>query len=199
MTLTEDLAAKAVDALVEFDQRRTFEEARAALREAGMYQARAALQLAVEDIAQAQTDVVDTTQREKQARDALDQAMAEAEWELDGRFVSEGNKVFLVETCQELHDPADDAAPCAACGGTCKVRRQMTADERRQWKQIEARKNPTVHDALARLADAERSVLETKHNLALAERAFSAKKHDLDAAIACVGILAASITKGPHQ
>jgi hypothetical protein len=205
VTLTEELAAKAVDALVEFDQRRTFEEARAALREAGMYQARAALWTAVEDIAQAQTDVVQWTQMEKQARDGLDQATAQAEWDLDGRFVSEGNKTFLVEPCAACGgagyqvEAGDGHVDCDACAATGKVRRQMTADDRRQWKQLEARKNAAVRDALALVADAERGVLETKHNLALAERAFSAKKHDLDAAIACVGILAASITKGPHQ
>lgn len=72
----------------------------------------------------------------------------------------------------------------------------MTADQRKQWKQLEALKQPAV----AASQKAHRAALfdldACKDAAVMAEKSFSASRADLDAAIATVQTLAASITRG---
>lgn len=170
----EELAYHADAALAALTQRRTFEEARAALNEAGMLRARQRLVDALATIEAAQAKVRAAQELAALRKTALDQALAEAEWELDGRFVSEGNKTFLVV--------GDE-------------RKQMTADERKTWKQTEARKLGTVVHAAATHAGAESNLNASRDALTHAELAFRAARADLDAAIATVSLFAQSLKK----
>lgn len=174
MSLTEELSERAIVALGDLAQQRTFEEARAALNEAGIVAARRRVFDGLDRIEAAQARVRAARQLEQLRAEAVDQAMAAAEWGLDSRFVKEGAKTFLVD--------GDE-------------RRAMTADERKQWKQAEARKDPAVVDARALYAGAELELATCKDELVVAEKAFSAARGDLDAAIATVTTLAASIKK----
>lgn len=85
----EDLGDACAAAIEELARRRTFEEARAALNEAGMLKARARLWDALDTIEQRQVLVREQQAVVQQTGAALDQAIAEAEWELDARFVKE--------------------------------------------------------------------------------------------------------------
>lgn len=178
----EDMAEKAQQLADRFVARRTFDEARAALNEAGMNRARQRLVDALGNIAIQQGLVREQAEVVGQLRDAYDQALFAAEWALDARFVAEGNKVFLVT---QLRDGVDE-------------RRPMTADERARWKTVEARQDPGVVAAGRALRDAESAYAATKDAVGVAEKAFSAARADLDAAIATVGILAASIKGEPR-
>lgn len=170
----EELAEKAEDLARAFSARRTFEEARAALNEAGMLRARHRVDDTLDAIPVAQAKVRGAAEGVAQQRANFEQVLLEAEWELDSRFVVEGNKTFLVD--------GDD-------------RRQMTADERKTWKQAEARKHKSVRISADALRAAEQNLAEAKDALSFAELAFRAARADLDAAISTVGVLAASIRK----
>lgn len=177
LTPTEELAARAVIAIGEVAQQRTFEEARAALNEAGIVAARKRVFDALDRIEAAQARVRAARQLEQLRADEVDQAMAAAEWGLDDRFMKEGAKTYL-------------KAPWAG-----DERRQVSADERRAWITAEARKDPTVVDARALHAGAELELATCRDELVVADKHFSACKHDLEAAIATVTTLAASIKK----
>lgn len=174
LTTTEELADAAHALAATFTERRTFEEARAALNEAGMNRARQRLFDTLANIEAAQTAVRSRQEPAVRAKENVDQSVTEAEWELDARFVQEGNKTFLVD--------GDERKP-------------MTADERKAWKQTEARKLDSVLRAIAAQRDADRSLVEARDTLALAELAFRAARADLDAAIATVQTLATGIRK----
>lgn len=172
MKSAEDMAERAHEIADRFTARRTFEEARAALNEAGMNRARQRLHDALGEIAKAQTAVREANDVRQRADDALVQADAEAMWELDSRFVVEGNKTYLVD--------GDE-------------RRSMTADERAKWKSLQAQKSLPVIAASDASRAANRAVDSARDALALAERAFSAARADLDAAITTARILANSL------
>lgn len=146
----------------------------ALIRESQINEARAALVDALDRLEAAQADKRGAAAAAGQAVEEEKNALLEAEWVLDGRFRTEGNKTLLV---------GDD--------GSTKA---MTADERKAWKQAEARKQPNVVDAAAaarKLQDAEQVATDA---LILAERRFTACKHALDAAVAHLNFLAATVT-----
>lgn len=183
MTMTtEELAEQADDLARKFVERRTFDEARAALNEAGMNKARQRLHDALKTIEQTQATLRSVQDAAQQMKARVDQALAEAEWELDARFYIAGNKTFLVL------NPADGTE-------LPENLKAMTADERAKWKQTEARKQTTVLDALAAQREADRLVAEGRDALTVAELAFRAARADLDAAIATVQILGQSLKK----
>lgn len=175
MSVTEDLAEQAHELAAKFTERRTFEEARAALNEAGMLRARQRLADALAAIETAQQAVRETADVAKRLNGAVDVFANEVEWELDARFVTEGAKTYLLMANDE--------------------RKAMTADERAKWKASEARKHESVRNARRLASEADMENAAAKDALALAEKAFSAARHDLDAAIATVQILAASLKK----
>lgn len=170
----EELSDAAANALAALTTRRTFEEARAALNEAGMHAARRRLDEALAAIEKRQTMLREQRAVVQQTADNLDQALADAEWELDARFVHEGNKWFLVD--------GDE-------------RRQMTADERRDWKAREAAKNPDVDVKRGAHRQAQFDLDACKDAVDFAELAFRAARADLDAAIASVETLTTGIRK----
>lgn len=195
MTSTlEELADHADAAIAALTTRRTFEEARAALNEAGIVRARAALWNSIDRIEQAQLVVRSTAEVVARHKQAHAVAIADAEWELDSRFVVSGNKTYLVEACTAAFDDHTEAN-CGTCAGAGEVRRSMTADERTKWKQLEATKLPAVRAAAADLADAEALLAGARDELVVAEKFNQAARADLDAAIATVQTLAASIRK----
>lgn len=157
----------------------SLEEARAACNEAGIFAARRAVNEALAAIDEAQSgrraaDAAVTVLAEQEAA-----ARLEAEWELDGRFVTEANKTYLV---------LDDG-----------TRKQMTADERRAWKTGEADRVPTVAEAKRARLHGEERAAAARDQVASAERRFSAAKRDLDASIAVLETLRIALTIPTHH
>ena len=171
-----DLADKADAALAALTQHRTFEEARAALNEAGMNRARQRLVDALAGVEKAQGLLREQQEVAAQCKDRLDQVTAEAEWGLDDNFVVEGAKTFLVDG---------------------ETRKAMTADERKTWKAQAARKHPDVADAAAACRRADADLNACRDQADHSRLAFSAAKNDLAAACTTVEILAASIRSTP--
>lgn len=176
-TELEEMAEKAEALADKFVGRRTFDEARAALNEAGMLKARQRLHDALDNIVERQAMVREQQVVVQRLGDLLDQAIAAAEWELDARFVTEGAKTFLVD--------GDE-------------RRQMTADQRKDWKKLEALRQPEVSAAHKAHREAQFDLDACKDAAIVADKAFAAARADLDAAIATVGVLAASIKGDPR-
>lgn len=168
----EELADKADALMRKAMQPALIVSARAALNEAGLMRARKYLVDAVDlyDSALAAKRASYAAMRDAERR--YTDAVAEAAYALDGRFVVEGNKTFLVDGDQ---------------------RRAMTADERRDWKERQARRDPDVvvagRDFAAAQSDHERCVDE----LHLAEMRFKASRIDVEASVAHVRILAEAI------
>lgn len=181
----QQLAAAVFTALAKFDEHRTLEEARAAINEVGLYKARARVWESIDRITDAQQGVRSHAEQARRLKAELDTAVAEAEWMLDGRLVREGNKTFLVEACTGCEDES--------CTG--QTRRQITADDARDWKAREALKAPPVHRAAEAVRLEEQSLQEARDELVVAEKFNQAARADLDAAIAAVTTLAASIRK----
>lgn len=167
---TEDLSelANKVDAAVHDALKVPGTDAvRAALNEAGIYRARQRVNDAIDIFDRSQRDYRKAQEAERDAKEAADSALAEAEWELDGRFEVRANKHYLVEA-----DKPEDA------------QRSMTADERAKWKAVEARKLPVVAKALAEVRKAEATTADRRDAVTIADKTLSAARADLDAAIA---------------
>lgn len=160
-TLGQRIAAEVTDAV----RMPRLDAVRAALQEVGIRRARAAVPGALERIAAAQGDLRGALDAEREAKDRLAAEVLAVEWELDGRFVVEANKHWLI---------GDDGVKD----------RTMTADERAKWKAAEAARQPTVVAATAALRNAEHGTAAARDALSLAERHFSAAKADLTASIA---------------
>lgn len=154
--------------------------ARAAMNEAGIVRARRRLPEAHDVFATAQIELRAKQELERNAKEACEAAAADAEWQLDDRFVTEGNKTFLVTA-----GATPDDEP---------TRKAMTADERAKWKQQEARKLPAVRKAADALRKAEAETGAARDAKDLAERSIGACRTDLEAAIAIVGLFAHAIT-----
>lgn len=194
-TTTEELAERADELARKMREPSTFVEARAALQEAGVLKARRALAEAVDFIDVSLTSHRSAQEAERQAQDAYDEAIGDAEWELDTHFVTESNKTLLViKQCEyalapnwkEFHDPFVEHQ--------CRETRPMTADERKAWKANESRRMPAVKAAADELRKATQERDRTKDEIVLAERRFSARKADLAAAVASVEVLGASLS-----
>lgn len=155
------------------------EAVRAALNETGIRRARAAVTAAPTVIASAAADLRNAQEAERDAKDRLAAEVLAAEWELDGRFVRESNRTYLIDP-----EHPDE-------------RRQMTADEVRTWKAAEAAKQPAVEAATAAVRTAEHATAATRDALATAERHFSAAKADLTAAVAELSALGIGIAAEP--
>lgn len=183
-----DRVAAEVAAIIRLPQ---FEACRAVLTDVGIRRARMALVEAPDVIARAQAEYRTAQAAQAAAKEAHAQAVAEAEWTLDGRFVSEGNKGYLTWACNEHAGERPPFNPnCTECGGTGTVRKQMTADERRAWKEREARNVPAVQAAARALAEADEDVAAARDAITVAQARLSAAKHALDAAVAEVTVLA---------
>lgn len=106
-------------------------------------------------------------------------AVATAEWMLDGRFVTEGNKTYLIV------DIKDQTAVGA--------RKAMTADERTSWRRREANKDPEVVAAARNMQAAEAALAVIRAEIATTASRLSATKHALDASVALLNVLATAL------
>lgn len=154
--------------------------ARGAMNDAGIARSRRNLSEALDKFSNEQITVRAKQEAERTAKDAYEDALAMAEWELDNRFVTEGNKTFLLIAGESEADEPD--------------RKAMTADERAKWKTLEARKDTAVKSAYSALRKAESETATARDALALADKRISACRADLEAATAVVGVYASAIT-----
>lgn len=169
--------------------------AKAALNEAGIVRSRRNLGDALDKFGNEQITVRAKQELERTAKDAYESAIAEAEWELDSRFVVEGNKTYLLTDEDELVDQADaETGEITQVPSGKKVRKAMTADERAKWKSLEARRHTAVKAAYSALRKAEGETAAARDALALADKRISACRADLEAATAVVGVFASAIT-----
>lgn len=176
MTVTEDLAelgARIEEQVAETLRLPALDAARALANEAGLVRARGVLRDAPALLSAAQEAYRSCQQREAEAKEFYETALAEAEWELDESFVTEGNKTYLVL--------ADDK------------RQAMTADERAKWKTMAARKAPAVAGAAEALRKAEAERQAGADGVAYAERCFTAARLEVEAAIAQLAALTTAI------
>lgn len=161
----EELADKADEIARRMKEPPTFVAVRTALNEAGIYAARNDLADALKALADAQGSKRSADSLERTARDELDKAMVSADWELDGRFTSSGNKTLL------------------------DGEKAMTADERKAWKAREALKDPAVAKAASHLRQMEYGTAVARDALVLADKRLAACRAGLDAAIAILEAL----------
>lgn len=176
------------------------------IREAGIRNARRALAEAPDRLAEAQNLYREAQAREALAKDAYSQALIEAEWELDGRFHTDGNKTYLRLDCPEcggsgwvvIGSPREhgemERESCDHCDGLGTTRKQMTADERKAYKASEAAKTPAVVTASLNLREAEETTATARDAVGIADRRFSAAKYDLTAAVAELNALAVGLS-----
>lgn len=114
----------------------------------------------------------------RKATEALAAARTDAEWELDGQFVTEANKSYLVY--------ADDNGE--------QQRKQMTADERRAWKERAGEKVPAVASAKRALLQAEAAQAQARDAVAVMQARGQAMRHELDASVALLETLRLGLT-----
>jgi hypothetical protein len=166
----------------------TLDAVRAIANESGIRRARLALAEAPDRLAAAQAAFREAQAAETLAKENYQQALLEAEWELEGQIYSDGNKRYRWITCECLAD-ADftqvaGQKDCPACAGVGKVRRNMLADDVKAWKASEAAKQPSVIDAGAWLRRCEEATAAARDAVTVADKRLSAQKLDLQAAIA---------------
>lgn len=142
---------------------------RSVANESGIRRARTLLRDAPDLLDAAKRQLRSMQMAQRGAKELYDDALLDAEWELDGRFVVEGNKTYLVD------------------GDTKKA---MTADERREWKAQQAKRLPAVAQARTALDLAEEATARARDEVDLAEARLMAAKHDLSAAVAELQVLA---------
>lgn len=157
------LVARAEELADRARKRPSWDEARAALTEAGVQRGMAAQITALDilDAAKRQLRAAQTEQRG--AKETYDDALTDAEWEADDHFVTEGSKTYLVD--------GDNRKP-------------MLADDVRKWKTQRAKKSPAVAAARKALDAADEAVAAARDEVDLAEARLSVSKHDLVARVA---------------
>lgn len=175
--------------------------ARAAMNEAGIMRARRQLFEAHDAFTNAQTTKRGAYEAERAAKEAHETALSEAEWELDGRFVKEGNTTYLVDPCSGCQGKRETeaGAVCPDCKGSGEQRRAMTADERKAWKSIAARKTDAVKAAASALRKAENATATARDEIDAAEKRCAACRIDLEASTAIVNVFARAITVTKEQ
>lgn len=167
---------------------------RAVLNEAGIRRARIALAEAPDRLAEAQASYREAQASDIAARENYQQALIESEWDLDGRFLSEGNKTYLRIPCGDcLGDGRVAEEKCAGCDGIGSTRKQMTADERKAWKAGEAARDPGVVEAAKHLRRAEEASAGARDAVSVAEKRLSAAKYEVQAAIAELNALSVGL------
>jgi len=167
---------------------------RAILRECGIRAARRALDEAPEQLGMAQVALRQAQGAEQAAREALTGAMLEADWSLDGQIHSEGNKRYRWVDCDCDGAPFVGVPDCPVCKGDGKFRRFLLADDVKAWKASEAAKVPAVSAAASALRVAEENTAAARDGVTLAEKKLSARRTDLEAAIAELQALSIGLT-----
>lgn len=167
----------------------TLDAVRAIANEAGIRRARIALAEAPDRLAAAQAAYRDAQAVEAAARESYQQALMEAEWEVDGDIHKDGNKTYRWLACECDGNVKD----CPVCAGAGKTRRFMLADEVKTWRSAEAAKNSHVIVFAARLHTAEENTAAARDALGVADKRLSAAKYEVQAAIAELNALAVGL------
>lgn len=171
MSVAEDLetlAEKADRIARKFSEPATFVVVRGALNEAGIIRSRTLLGDALDMFEHAQAAKRDADRAEREAKRALDRALAVAEWSLvppqaekrDGKTFVNGEEVV-----------------------------SWVAADKQTWKKREALKDPEVVAADKCVLDAEHETAVARDQLIAADKRLSACRADLDAAIATLNAL----------
>lgn len=195
MTMTDDLSelAEQVEREVSAAMRMpTLDAMRALLNESGIRRARVALAQAPDRLAEAQNAYREAQAVEGLARESYGQALAEADWELDGQVHTDGNKRYRWVPCECLA-VSHDATNCPVCSGSGQVRRFMLADEVKTWKAAEAANHHAVVGPLGELRRAEEATAAARDALNVAEKRLSAAKYEVQAAIAELNALSVGL------
>lgn len=198
MTITDDFTelAEHVEREVHEAMRMpTLDAMRALLNESGIRRARVALAEAPDRLATAQTTYREAQAAEALAKEAHAGALLEAEWDLDGRFQTDGNKTYLRITCEGCEGIVIPGAgdKCGACDGIGSTRKQMTADERKAWKASESAKAAGVVTLAAELYRAQENTAAARDAVNVAEKRLSASKYEVQAAIAELNALSIAL------
>jgi hypothetical protein len=117
---------------------------------------------------------------ERQARDAHDRAVLDAEWPLAGCFEVRSNKQWLVKS------PDGKAL-------TEDQQRSMTADEKKAWIAHHAGLSDEAQKAAKALRKAEADTAAARDEAEVARARISISKHELDAAVAQLNVLATAL------
>lgn len=157
-------------------------------------------------VAHAREALLAAQERERQLREQYETALAEAEWALDGRFVQDGNKTFLVvwhrggETTPSEAEArgwkrVDDGGAVADpdVNVVWEERRQMTADERRAWTKRTAQEAREVMPLAGDVRGAEHAVALAKVDVERAEDRWNAARYALEAARTQLGTAATQL------
>lgn len=200
-----DLAASVIAEVRKATRQLDIDDIRSILNEVGLRRARKALADAPGRLEERQQDYRVAQSALAVATEAHDQAVLDAEWELDGRFVVESNKTWLVTPCDHckgrgfVSSNMVDGEACPECNpkglleGYGVIRKAMTAEERKAWKASEARKMPAVAEAAANLRRAEETVCSARDAVTIADKRMSACKADLEASIAELNALSLAL------
>lgn len=148
---------------------------------AGIVPARDALPLAIDAYETALAAKRAADNEVRAVKEQADDALADADWELDGCFETAGNKTLLV------YDPVTEAA--------VEPQRPMTADQRTAWKKTMARRLPAVTQAVALLRKAENEQAAAVDAVRVADARIAAAKYTLQAATAMLTTQAAAHPK----
>lgn len=205
MTVTDlsDVAERVEKEVREAMRMPTLDAVRAILNEAGIRRSRRSLAEAPDRLAEAQAAFREAQGREALAKESHAQALLEAEWEIDGRFKTDGNRTYLRLDCEECRGTgqvpvtpgvgSDGFDKCEVCDGMGSTRKQMTADERKAYKASEAAKVPAVVECAAFLRRCEMDTAAARDAVLVSEKRLSACRADLDAAVAELNALAISL------
>lgn len=196
-TTLEELA-ELLPAHITAAQRVLLDAARGFANEAGVIAARNELRDALEAISAKQDAVRVCREEQRAARDELADALAEATWAVESqRLVVEGPRTrYWVTDDDDTAMVANDDGTASPRPTGAKKRISVTADRGKELVEQEVRRRPAVRDAqraVDRAADATQTAIEA---VGSAERRFSAAKHDLDAAVAHLNLLALALPRG---
>ena len=147
-------------------------EVRAAMNEVGIADARRRLEVdAVDAVEHALEHLRQKLDAERLAREAYDEALTEATWDLGEHFVTRSNKTYLAVGPDGHVIPEDQ-------------QQSFDAAKRKEWLEYHAARTQPVHLAKRNLRDAEENTAQARDALAVAEKRFTAARHSLDAAAA---------------
>lgn len=178
MTAVDTLIEKMGTAVVAAVEAQT-DAFRRVANDSGIFRRIADLDAAVAAYDEAQDLLRQALEEERIVAETVDQATSAAEWDIAGRIVVEGSKRFILTGVRT--DDGDE------------VRRQVTAEEAKQWVAGEAGRQPEVELAARQLVQAKHVTAGRRDQLALADKRIGASKAQLAAATAVLQALTHTI------
>jgi hypothetical protein len=166
--LEEIIAAHSIDT--------TLEKARQYCNDAGIGQAQTELLDAIAQLEQRQENRRIAGAAERAAKEALDDAIAEASWDAEASLIEEAGKTYVMR-------------------GERKV--LVGATDRPKWAAAQARKAPAVIDATRRLAAAREKSEAARDAVDIGERYLAACQSRVEAAIAVLATLRRALPNPP--